>query len=128
LADILDLSLTIPHVVAGASAIRLLDKTHRRDWHLRAGSSLQAHPPLRSIASLSTPKIARGASQDVQQSIDQGGSTWEQNFYGAKGQWDQRFMHILHLEGQPCPTCGTTIENIKTGSTHTRVCPVCQPL
>jgi formamidopyrimidine-DNA glycosylase len=62
------------------------------------------------------------------QSIDQGGSAWEQNLYGEKGQWDQRFMHILHLEEQPCPVCGTIVENIKTGSTHTRICPVCQPL
>ncbi|HOU16239.1 MAG TPA: zinc finger domain-containing protein, partial [Anaerolineae bacterium] len=66
--------------------------------------------------------------ETLQQSIDLGGSAWEQNLYGAKGQWDQRSMHILHLEGQPCPVCGTTVENIKTGSTHTRICPVCQPL
>ena len=87
--------------------------------------------PLRSIASLSDAEIAAlwtALRETLQQSIDQGGSAWEQNLYGAKGQWDQRFMHILHLEGQPCPVCGTIIENIKTGSTHTRVCPVCQPI
>lgn len=87
--------------------------------------------PLRSIASLSNDEIAAlwmALRETLQQSIDQSGSAWEQNLYGEKGQWDQRFMHILHLEGQPCPVCGTTVENIKTGSTHTRVCPVCQPL
>jgi formamidopyrimidine-DNA glycosylase len=87
--------------------------------------------PLRSIATLSDAEITalwKALRQTLQQSIDQGGSAWEQNLYGAKGQWDQRFMHILHLEGQPCPVCGTTIENIKTGSTHTRVCAVCQSL
>lgn len=87
--------------------------------------------PQRSIASLADDEIAalwQAVQETLQQSIDQGGSAWEQNLYGAKGQWDQRFMHILHLEGQPCPVCGTTIENLKTGSTHTRVCPTCQPL
>ena len=87
--------------------------------------------PLRSIASLSDAEIAAlwmALRETLQQSIDQGGSAWEQNLYGVKGQWDQRFMHILHLEGQPCPVCGTTIENIKTGSTYTRVCRVCQPV
>jgi len=87
--------------------------------------------PLRKINSLSEVEIAalwKVLRETLQQSIDQGGSAWEQNLYGEKGQWDQRSMHILHLEGQPCPVCETTIENIKTGSTRTRVCPVCQPL
>ncbi|MEJ5312497.1 MAG: zinc finger domain-containing protein [Anaerolineae bacterium] len=87
--------------------------------------------PLRSIASLSDAEIANlwsALRETLQQSIDLGGSAWEQNLYGEKGQWDQRAMHILHLEGQPCPVCGTTVENIKTGNTHTRLCPVCQPL
>jgi len=87
--------------------------------------------PLRSIATLSDADIANlwaALRETLQQSIDLGGSAWEQNLYGAKGQWDQRSMHILHLENEPCPVCGTTVENIKTGSTHTRVCPVCQPL
>ncbi|MBN2003624.1 MAG: Fpg/Nei family DNA glycosylase [Anaerolineae bacterium] len=88
--------------------------------------------PMRSIASLSDDEIAtlwKALRENLQQSIEHGGSAWEQNFYGIKGQWDQRFMHILHLtDGQPCPVCGTPVENIKTGSTHTRVCPVCQPM
>ena len=86
--------------------------------------------PLRSTASLSDVEIEAlwaALRQTLQQSIDQGASAWEQNFYGVKGQWDQRFMHILHIEGKPCPVCGTTIENIKTGSTYTRVCSHCQP-
>ena len=76
--------------------------------------------PLRKIDSLSDAEIAAlwtALRETMQQSIDQGGSAWEQNLYGVKGQWDQRFMHILHLEGQPCPVCGTTIENIETGPT-----------
>lgn len=87
--------------------------------------------PLRKINSLSDAEIValwKALRETLQQSIDQGGSAWEQNLYGEKGQWDQRSMHILHLENEPCPVCGTTVENIKTGSTHTRVCPVCQPL
>jgi formamidopyrimidine-DNA glycosylase len=87
--------------------------------------------PARAIPSLTTEEIAglwRAIRGTLQQSIDQGGSAWEMDLYGKHGGWDQRFMRILHLEGQPCPVCGTTIENVKTGSTRTRVCPACQPV
>jgi formamidopyrimidine-DNA glycosylase len=87
--------------------------------------------PLRSIASLSDDEVTalwRAIQETLQASVDQGGSAWEMNLYGEKGGWDQRFMRILHLEGQPCPACGATVVNIKTGSTYTRVCPSCQPL
>jgi len=32
------------------------------------------------------------------------------------------------LKGQPCPTCGTTVEKIKTGSTSGFICTQCQAL
>ncbi|MBU7004265.1 MAG: zf-TFIIB domain-containing protein, partial [Theionarchaea archaeon] len=32
------------------------------------------------------------------------------------------------LPGRPCPSCGTTIEKIRTGQTSSFVCPRCQPL
>jgi formamidopyrimidine-DNA glycosylase len=87
--------------------------------------------PLRSIASLADDEVAalwRAIQETLQESVDQGGSAWEMDLYGEKGGWDQRFMRILHLEGQPCPACGTTVVNIKTGSTYTRICPSCQAL
>jgi len=34
---------------------------------------------------------------------------------------------IGYREGSPCPVCGETIENIRTGSMSSFICPNCQP-
>jgi formamidopyrimidine-DNA glycosylase len=87
--------------------------------------------PLRPINTLSEEEIAalwQALRQTLQESIDHGGSQWEQNLYGEHGRWDSSFLLIAYREGQPCPTCGTAVEKIKTGSTSTHICPVCQLL
>jgi formamidopyrimidine-DNA glycosylase len=87
--------------------------------------------PLRAINTLSDEEIARlweALRGTLQESIDQGGSAWERNLYDEKGRWDESFFLIAYQEGKPCPTCGSTVEKIKTGSTSSYVCPACQPL
>jgi formamidopyrimidine-DNA glycosylase len=87
--------------------------------------------PLRAIHTLSDEEIAalwQALRGTLQESIDHGGSQWEQNLYGEHGRWDDSFLHVAYREGQPCPTCGTAVEKIKTGSTSTHICPNCQPL
>ena len=37
-------------------------------------------------------------------------------------------VRIGYREEEPCPTCRTPIEKIKTGSTSSYICPQCQPL
>ena len=66
--------------------------------------------------------------ETLRESIDHGGSAWEQDLYGEKGRWDQSFFHVAYREGQPCPECGTAVQKIKTGSTRGFICPQCQPL
>jgi formamidopyrimidine-DNA glycosylase len=87
--------------------------------------------PLRAISTLSDEEVAalwHAIQEMLRESIDHGGSSWELNLYGEKGSWDDGFFLVGYREGQPCPTCGTTIEKIKTGSTSSYICPVCQPL
>jgi formamidopyrimidine-DNA glycosylase len=87
--------------------------------------------PLRRINTLSDDEIValwRALQDTLQESVDQGGSAWEMNLYGEKGHWDAGFLLVGYREGQPCPTCGTTIVKIKTGSTSGYICPQCQPL
>jgi formamidopyrimidine-DNA glycosylase len=87
--------------------------------------------PLRTVNTLSDNEIEalwHALCETLQESIDHGGSHWEQNLYGEHGRWDNRFFHVAYREGQPCPTCGTAIEKIKTGSTSTHICPACQRL
>jgi len=87
--------------------------------------------PLRPISTLDDDEITalwRAIQETLQESIDHGGSHWEQNLYGEHGGWDSKFLLVAYGEGKPCPTCGTAVEKIKTGSTHTHICPTCQLL
>lgn len=87
--------------------------------------------PLRPINTLSDDEIDalhQAIRETLQESIDLGGSHWEQNLYGEHGRWDRSHFLVAYREGKPCPTCGTTVEKIKTGSTSSHICPDCQPL
>lgn len=87
--------------------------------------------PLRKIDTLSNEDIEtlyHAIRDTLQESIDHGGSHWEQNLYGEYGRWDSSFLLVAYREGEPCPNCGTAVEKIRTGSTHTHICPRCQPL
>lgn len=87
--------------------------------------------PLRPISTLNDDEITalwRAIQETLQESIDLGGSAWEQDLHGKKGRWDQSFLLVAYREGQPCPVCGTPVEKIKTGSTSGFICPRCQPL
>ena len=87
--------------------------------------------PLRRINTLSDDEVAalwRAIRDTLQESIDQGGSAWERNLYGEKGGWDETFLRVGYREDQLCPTCGTPVVKIKTGSTSSYVCPACQSL
>ncbi len=87
--------------------------------------------PLRKINTLSDDQIAalwRALQETLQESIDHGSSVWEMDLYGKKGRWDSSFFLVAYRQGQPCPTCGTAVEKIRTGSTSSFICPQCQPL
>ncbi len=87
--------------------------------------------PLRRVNTLSDDEIEslwQALRETLQESIDHGGSHWEQNLYGEHGGWDSTFLLVAYREGEPCPTCGASVEKIKTGSTHTHICPNCQSL
>ena len=87
--------------------------------------------PLRPINTLSDDEIGAlwlGIRETLQESIDHGGSQWEQNLHGEHGRWDDSFFLVAYREGKSCPTCSTTVEKIKTGGTSSYLCPACQPL
>lgn len=87
--------------------------------------------PLRAINTLNDDEVAalwRALQETLQESVNHGGSRWEQNLYGEKGRWGESFFLVAYREEQPCPSCSTTIVKIKTGSTSSYICPTCQPL
>ncbi len=87
--------------------------------------------PLRNIDSLTGEEIIslwQAIQATLQESIDLGGAKWEQNLYGEHGGWDPANFLVAYQEDKSCPQCGTKVEKIKTGSTSSYICPVCQPL
>jgi len=85
--------------------------------------------PLRAIQTLNEYEIlglAAAISDRLLLSINKGGFYYEQNLYGQKGGFGMADLVIGYKENQPCPVCGTSIQKIKTGSTHSFICPQCQ--
>jgi len=59
-------------------------------------------------------------------SVTMSGLAYERDFYGNKGGFSSEQFLVGYKTGQPCPTCSTPIEKIRTGSTASYVCPNCQ--
>ncbi len=87
--------------------------------------------PLRRPSTLSEIEIdclGKAIHDGLQPSIDKGGAFYERNLYGQPGGFQMGDIIIGYREGQSCPMCATTIIKIKTGSTSSFICPICQPL
>ncbi len=86
--------------------------------------------PLRSIPTLSAAEIEHlydAIHIELSRSIDKGAAWYEVDLHGKPGGFTAEDLLVGYRDGKPCPTCGTTIEKIKTGSTASFICPTCQP-
>jgi len=86
--------------------------------------------PKRKIPSLTNMEIDtlhKSIRSVLNESIKLGGLAYEKDFYGNKGGYGAKQFKIAYKPGKPCPTCQTTIQKIKTGSTSSFICPNCQP-
>jgi formamidopyrimidine-DNA glycosylase len=87
--------------------------------------------PLRGTHTLAEDDVealAAAIDKGLRPSASKGGAFYELNLYGKPGGFKARHIVIGYKEGKPCPTCGSTIQKIKTGGTSTFICPRCQPL
>lgn len=87
--------------------------------------------PLRTADTLTDAEVkalAEAIHRGLQPSIDRGGAFYEVDLYGQKGGFTMDDILVGYKEGKPCPSCGTPVEKIKTGSTSSFICPRCQPL
>lgn len=85
--------------------------------------------PLRPLNSLSDDEVNRlveAVRATLQLGLDKGGTQWEQDLHGAMGSFGTEDFLVGYCEDQPCPECGTLVEQIKTGSTASFICPACQ--
>ena len=87
--------------------------------------------PNRKISDLSKKEISDLYSAIINvlnRSIRLGGLAYERDFYGRRGKLTVNKFLVGYKTGKPCPICGTLIEKIKTGGTHSYICPKCQLL
>ncbi len=61
-------------------------------------------------------------------SLKKRGAWYERDLRGRRGGFKQDKLLVGYREGEPCPTCGTKVRKLKTGSTSSFVCLKCQPL
>lgn len=64
----------------------------------------------------------------LEMSLNKGGFSREPDFYGEAGGYTEKDFLVGYRAGKPCPVCGEAVEQIKTGSTSSYLCPACQPL
>ncbi len=55
-----------------------------------------------------------------------GGSWYEKTLRGKPGGFLYEDLLVGYREGKPCPTCGTDVVKLRTGSTQSFICPSCQ--
>ena len=85
--------------------------------------------PLCTIPTLEAADVERlhGAIRtEFERSLAVGAAWYEVDLHGERGGFTAEDLLVGYREGKPCPECGTTIEKIKTGSTSSFVCPMCQ--
>jgi len=86
--------------------------------------------PLGTIPALTAGDVARlhrAIRTELNRSIAVGAAAYELDLHGHPGGFGGDDLLVGYREGKPCPTCGTAVEKVRTGSTASFVCPQCQP-
>lgn len=87
--------------------------------------------PQRKIDTLSEEEVDglwRAIRDGLLPSLRKRGAWYERDLKGRRGGFKMKDILVGYREGKPCPTCGTKVVKLKTGSTSTFICPKCQPL
>jgi formamidopyrimidine-DNA glycosylase len=87
--------------------------------------------PNRKVSTLSekeTSDLYKAILEVLHHSVQLGGLAYEKDFYGRRGKFAIDEFLVGYKTGKPCPVCSTPIEKVRTGSTHSYICPKCQPL
>lgn len=84
--------------------------------------------PERRADSLTQPEVEglhRAIHSVLNEAIVYGGGPGEQDIWGNKGRYQEHFR-VGYRAGQPCPECGTLVEELRMGGTASYICPKCQ--
>jgi len=86
--------------------------------------------PLRTLDSFSDEEVDRlwkAIRDGLRPALKKGGAFYEKDLFGRPGRFSIDDLLVAYREGKPCPTCGTAVEKLRTGSTASFICPACQP-
>ncbi|MGQ9683157.1 MAG: Fpg/Nei family DNA glycosylase [Anaerolineae bacterium] len=86
------------------------------------------HPqhPARDLTPGQVASLHAAIQTTLQEGIRWGGGPGEKDVWGREGAYPQHYQ-VAYRPGQPCPACGTLIEQLRVGATTSFVCPTCQP-
>lgn len=87
--------------------------------------------PERKLDTLSDDEVDglwRAVRSGLVPSLKKGGAWYERDIHGGRGGFKSDKLLVGYRDGKPCPSCGTKIRKIRTGSTSSFICPKCQPL
>ena len=111
----------IKSFLIGQKKITGLSGMYMHDILFRAGLH-----PLKNISDMNEVDIEQ-LYHSILEYIN--GCRSKMDFFGANGTFDGDSFIIAYKDNkEPCPNCSEPITYIKTGSTSTYVCPVCQKL
>lgn len=90
-------------------------------WHARLHPMRKAN----TIDEAGIERLYEAIRLVLSEGIRWGGGPGEQDVYGNEGQYAKHFQ-VGYQTGEPCPACGTTVEEVKVGQTTSYICPQCQ--
>ena len=86
--------------------------------------------PQRTIDTLSDDEIDglwKAVRDGLVPSLKKRGAWYERDIHGGRGGFKEDKLLVGYRDGKPCPSCGTKIRKLRTGSTSSFICPKCQP-
>ena len=102
--------------VAGIGNVYIQDILFRAGLHPRR--------KIDTIGEADRRRLFDSIRENLRAAADLGGLAYERDLYNREGRF--RDFLVGYREGQACPACGAKIVKIKTGSTASFICPVCQ--
>lgn len=87
-------------------------------------AALHPNRKITDISEIELQNLYTAIREHLRYATELGGLIYECDFYGKNGRY--KYDLIGHKPGSPCPTCGTVVQEIRTGSTRSFICEKCQ--
>ncbi len=105
--------------VAGIGNVYIQDILWRAKLHPERPANTLGQKEIRLLHS--------SIQKTLREGIKYGGGPKEQDVWGNEGRY-MKHRPIGYRTGEPCPTCGATIEELRVGQTTSYICPQCQAM